>query len=358
MKIALVHDWMNNLSGAERVLLELHKIFPEAPIYTLFQNKKFTEEYFPAAVIRTSFLQKIPGITRNYKYLLPLMPAAVESFDMSDFDLVISSSAIFSKGLVLKPKTKHICYCYSPTRQLWDLHADSFRYSSRPALYSLAQHFLRIWDRQASERVTEFVAISEHVQERIKKYYQKDSRVIYPPVNFTGDFRSSLDDLGYYLVVSRLYPHKNIDVVVEAFNKLNLPLFIIGEGPEKGRLKKMIARNVKLLGFIDDEKLKYYYQNCRAFIMPQEEDFGITSVEAMSYGKPILALRKGGACETVIEGATGEFFDDAIPEALADGIRRLNENYEKYDPIFIKNSTLKFSKKEFKDKILRFTNSL
>jgi len=180
MKVALVHDWLVNLSGAERVLLELHKIFPEAPIYTIFSNKKFTNLYFSGVEIRTSFLQKIPSIAKNFKYLFFLMPIAIESFDLSEFDLVISSSAIFSKGLILKPKTRHICYCYSPTRQIWDL--SSINNAKHPVLYSLGQHFLRIWDRQASDRVDQFVAISKHVAERIKKYYRKEAVIIYPPM--------------------------------------------------------------------------------------------------------------------------------------------------------------------------------
>ena len=172
MKIALVHDWLNNLSGAERVLFELHKIFPEAPIYTLFQSKKFTSQYLPNAEIRTSFLQKIPGITLNYRYFFFLMPMAIESLDLSDFNLVISSSAIFSKGLILKPKTRHICYCYSPTRQIWDLNIQKEKRDTKQEWSGkLAKHFLRIWDRQASDRVDEFIAISNHVADRIRKYY-------------------------------------------------------------------------------------------------------------------------------------------------------------------------------------------
>ncbi len=357
MKVAIVHDWLVNLSGAERVLFELHKMFPEAPIYTLFQNRKFTKRYLSDAEIRPSFLQKIPGIARNYKYFFFLMPTAIESFDLSNFDLVISSSAIFSKGLVLKPKTKHICYCYSPTRQIWDLHFETDTPYS--IIYNLSQHFLRIWDRQASDRVDEFVAISEHVRGRIKKYYRRDSTVIYPPCNTNHKFEilnsKQILNPDYYLVVSRLYRHKNIDIAIEAFNKLNSSLVIIGDGPEKERLKSRIekGKNIKLVGFVSDDELSSYYQNCRAFIMPQEEDFGITPIEAMSYGKPVLALRKGGAIETIIEGKTGEFFDDPIPEALADGVRRLNENYQNYDQDFIKKHTEKFSGTKFREKILK-----
>ena len=360
MKIALVHDWLTGLSGAERVLLELHRIFPEAPIYTLFQNKKFTSQYFSNTAIRSSFLQKIPGITKNYKYFFFLMPTAIESFDLSDFDLVISSSAIFSKGLIVKPKTKHICYCYSPTRQLWDL--GSIHNSEFKIMNSIAKHFLRIWDRQASDRVDEYVAISEHVRKRIQKYYRRDAKMVYPPVAIQNskikikNYNSKLKILekNYYLMVSRLYEHKNIDIAIEAFAKLGLPLIIIGDGPLYSKLKSQTSKvkNIELLGFISDEYLSYFYQNCKAFLMPQEEDFGITPIEAMSFGKPVLALRRGGAIETIIEGATGEFFDDPIPEALADGVRRLNENYKNYNPEFIKSHTEKFSSEKFRENIL------
>lgn len=370
MKIALVHDWLVNLSGAERVLIELHKMFPKAPIYTLFENKKFARQYFPDTEIRPSFLQKIPGIARYYKKFLFLMPMAIESFDLSDFDLVISSSAIFSKGLVLKPKTKHICYCYSPTRQIWDFNQNS-KFppqggGARPIELSgkflsfIGSHFLRLWDRQASDRVDEFVAISEHVRDRIKKYYRRDARVIYPPVSINSKFdppvrRTGILNSEFYLIVSRLYKHKNVDIAIEAFNKLNLPLVIIGNGPEYQKLKTQSAKCkiIKLLGFISDDELSYYYQGCKAFIMPQEEDFGITPIEAMSFGKPVLALRKGGAMETVIEGATGEFFDDPIPEALADGVRRLNENYHNYSSGLIKSHAQKFSAQRFREKMYR-----
>ena len=365
MKIALVHDWLNTLGGAERVLIELHKIFPQAPIYTLFANKKFTDEFLPKADIRPSFIQNIPFARKFYKYLLPLMPVAVESFDLSDFDLVISSSVNFAKGLVLKPKTKHICYCYSPTRFLWDQNTEYQKHHGDKGenyLIRLSQHFLRIWDRQTADRVDKFVAISEHVRDRIKKYYRKDSEVIYPPVSISSitnyelrikDEKSAIRNAQYYLIVSRLFPHKNIDIAIETFNKLGLPLVVIGDGPEKKKLRKIARKNIKILGYEDDSTIAKYYQNCRAFIMPQEEDFGITPIEAMSFGKPVLALRKGGAIETITEGVTGEFFDDPIPEGLADGIRRLNDNYSKYNIELIKSQAQKFSLSKFQEEISR-----
>ena len=353
MKIAIVHDWLNNLGGAERVLIELHKIFPKAPIYALFYNKKFIEEFLPKAEIRTSSLHKIPFVTKIYKYLFFLMPSAVESFDLSDFDIVISSSVIFSKGLVLKPKTRHICYCYSPTRVLWDRNSEN---ENKSALAILSRHLLRIWDRQASDRVDEFVAISKHVQARIKKYYRRDSKIIYPPTFITTlnvVMAKSVDNLGYYLIVSRLFPHKNIDTAIDAFNKLGFELVVIGDGPAKKDLKKMASKNIRILGYRKDVEVMDYYRNCKAFIMPQEEDFGLTPVEVMSFVKPVLALRKGGAFETVIEGVTGEFFDDPIPEAIADGIRRLNENYSNYSPLVIQKWSEKFSQDRFKKEMLK-----
>ena len=353
MRIAIVHDWLSNLGGAERVLIELHKTFPKAPIYVLFCNNKFIHEFLPEAEIKTSSLQKIPFITKIYKYLFFMMPSAIESFDLSDFDIVVSSSVIFSKGLVLKPKTRHICYCYSPTRVLWDRNSEN---ENKSALAILSRHLLRIWDRQASDRVDEFVAISKHVQARIKKYYGKESKIIYPSTfTTTRDvvMTKSMDNLEYYLIVSRLFPHKNIDVAIDAFNKLGYELIIIGDGPAKKNLRKMAGKNIKILGHKTNEEVIDYYRNCKAFIMPQEEDFGLTPIEAMSFGKPVLALRIGGALETVVEGVTGEFFDDPIPEALADGVRRLNENYSNYNSLAIQKWTEKFSQDRFRKEMLK-----
>ncbi|HXK40887.1 MAG TPA: glycosyltransferase [Candidatus Paceibacterota bacterium] len=354
MKLALVHDWLNTLGGAERVLIELHKIFPDAPIYTLFYDKKFKAEHLLNAEVRPSYLQNFPLIKKHYKYAAVLMPSAVESFDLSDFDVVISSSAFFSKGLILRPKTRHICYCYSPTRQLWDLHHIPYSIFHTP--YSLAQHLLRLWDRQAADRVDEFVAISETVRSRIQKYYKKDAKVIYPPVPELpeGDPERPMEK-EYYLIVSRLFPHKNIDLAIDAFNKLGFELVIIGDGPARRELQATAGKNVRFLGRTDDETIATYYRHAKAFIMPQEEDFGLTPIEAMQFGVPTLALRKGGALETVKEGITGEFFDDPIPEALADGVRRLNVNYRNYRPDLIRSRAKQFSVEIFRKQILELT---
>jgi len=361
MRIALVHDWLNDLGGAERVLIELHNIFPDAPIHVLFYNKKFIRKHLPDAKIIPSGLQRFPFITKTYPFLLPLMPSAIEAFDMSEYDFIISSSVIFSKGLVVKPRTKHICYCYSPTRFLWDRHTE---YEHSSGLAKFIQHLLRLWDRQASDRADEFIAISKNVKDRIKKYYRRDAKIIYPPVTLENTNDKILNpkqiqnssDQNYYLIVSRLFPYKNIDVAVDAFNKLGYELVIVGSGPDMSRLKKMAGKNIKLVGYKSDEEIAEYYKNCKAFVMPQEEDFGLTPLEAMSFGKPVLALRRGGALETVLEEMTGEFFDDPIPEALADGVRRLNENYSHYSPLVIQKWTEKFSRKKFREEILKLVN--
>jgi glycosyltransferase involved in cell wall biosynthesis len=366
-KIALVHDWLLNVGGAEKTLKVLHEIFPSAPIYTLLYNKKFTDKFIPGADIRPSFLQKAYQLTGTHKLLTPFMPVAAESFDLSEFDLVISSSFAFSKGLILKPETQHICYCYSPMRQIWDWQVE---YKKEPhlasgSMISLFQHFLRIWDRLASTRVDEFIAISENVRQRIKKYYRRDSTVIYPPVAklpVANDYQarrlienSKLNNGGFFLIVGRLFKHKNVDVAVKAFNKLGWPLVVIGEGPEMKYLRRLAGSNPNIffLGYQPDDIIGFYYTKCLAFIIPQEEDFGITPIEAMSFGKPVLALKKGGALEYIQEGINGEFFEDPTEEVLADGARRLKEGIEagKYSREIIKKITERFSIERFKREI-------
>ncbi len=350
MKIALIHDWLDSLGGAERVLIEFHKLYPEAPIYTLFARKEFIQKHLPKAQIITSTLQRLPF--RRSPLWAPAMSVAIESFDLSAYDIVLSSSVFFSKGLVVRPKTKHICYCYSPTRQLWDRHTES-----QPGVVgAIGKNILRIWDRHSSERVDHFVGISQHVQHRINKYYRRDASVIYPPVvHLTTANQEKPVSGDYYLIVSRFYPHKNLDIAIEAFNKLGYTLIVIGEGPLRRKLSSLASKNIIFLGKQTDEEIAQYYKHAKAFIMPQEEDFGLTAVEAMSFGKPVLALRKGGAVEIIQEGITGEFFDDPIPEGLADGVRRLNE--KKYDPEIIKASVEKFSVERFRKEITQLINA-
>lgn len=357
MRIALVHDWLLGISGTERVIKALHEIFPEAPIYTLLENRAFTTNFLPKATIIPSFLQKYYDRSVSHRLLGLAMPLATEAFDLSDYDLVISSAPTYTKGLILRPSTLHINYCYSPTRQLWDWHTEykTESHTIPPIITGILQHMGRIWDTQAAQRVDEYIAISQSVKERIAKYYRREATIIYPPVDIEIYGQPSPPiERGYFLIVSRLFKHKNIAIAIQAFNKMGWPLVVIGEGPEYQRLRRLAGSTIKLLGYQTDDVVKSYMAHCKAYIMPLEEDFGIAPIEAMSYGKPVLALRRGGAFEYLQEGTNGEFFDDPIEEVLAYGLKRINDKIASYQPEVIKQSVAHFAKDRFKKEILDF----
>lgn len=358
MKITLVHDYLIQYGGAEKVLEALCEIFPNAPIYTLLYDPKLVSERFPNRKIHSSFLQKIPFIIKHHRSFLTLMPLAIEQFDFSKYDLVISDSASFAKGIITNPPTTHICYCYTPTRYLWD---DCHRYLSDfrlPILVKkMAPYFLsrlRIWDYYASDRPDFFIANSEFVRQRIKKYYKKDSIAIYPPVG-TDEFYISNGAKDYFLMVGRLLPYKKFDFVVKVFSENGLPLKVIGEGPEKKRLKKLAGRNIEFLGFLEDESLKKYYTECKALIFPQEEDFGIVPLEAMASGRPIIAYKAGGALETIVDGKTGVFFEKQEKQFLLDAISRFDKI--NWNPEEIREHAKKFDKEVFKKNILELLHA-
>lgn len=338
MKIAIVHDWLTQFSGAERVLRQLHLMYPEAPIYTIDYKDEVKDRVVPNA--------KVIKLKRK-RLLSILIPSAIESLDLSEFDVVISSSAIFSKAIITRPKARHICYCYSPSRQLWD--NDKSR--------NVFRHIARIWDRVASIRPDEYVAISEHVRKRILKYYRRDSVVVYPPVeDLSMEYPIKSEDMdlmrwkdSYYLIVSRLIPSKNIELAVEAFNKSGRRLVIIGDGPLLSKLKEMTKDNVTVLGSVSDNELSKFYRESKAFVMPQEEDFGIATIEAMKYGKPVLALRRGSALEIIKEGISGVFFEDPIVESLGRGINIMEETYLHFNGKEISESVEKFSALRFRE---------
>lgn len=368
MQVALVHDYLINFGGAERVLFALHNIFPDAPIYTILADREKIKKYLPQADIRESFLGQLPAFIRSrHRWLLPLMPTAIESFDLSEFDLVISSSSAFAKGVITRSKTAHICYCHSPARFLWDYHLqyqldNNFGFLKK-IFADLFAHKLRIWDKASSERVDFWIANSQATKQKIEKYYRKQAAVIYPPLSSLksessikkGHVLSSLKD--YFLVVSRLSAYKKIDLIVSVFNKLKLPLVIAGDGPERKKLEKMAEDNMKFVGFLPDEELFEYYKNSKAFILANEEDFGLAALEAASFGKPVLAYKKGGVLEWLEEGKTGEFFESQTLEVLADGVRRILLNIGKYDPEYIKRKTDQFGKERFKTEMLNFLKS-
>ncbi len=358
MKVAIVHDFLVQYGGAEKVLESLCEMFPDAPIYTLLYDEKKLGEKFGNRKIKTSFLQKFPKIlrTRWRRYLLPFMPVAPESFDLRDFDLVISSAGAWSKGIVTRLNTKHITYLHSPMRFAWDYREKYFQDIRKKLGFCkrLFLTYLRVWDYQAAQRPDILIANSRYTQKRIAKYYRRKSEVVYPPafVELGKKENEQIKKKEYFLVVSRLSPHKRVDLVIEAFNKLELPLIVVGEGEQKKYLKKIAGKTVKMVGWQNEKKLAEYYRQAQALIFPSVDDFGITMVEAMSYGTPVIAVRQGGAKEVVEEGVSGEFFDAQTVEVLADGVRRFMENKDNYDRRAIRERARKFSQEKFKEKML------
>jgi glycosyltransferase involved in cell wall biosynthesis len=366
LKIALIHDFLLYQGGAEKVLEVLSEMFPEAPIYTLLYDKEKMRGKFADKEIKTSFLQKFPKfIRRRYKYLLLLMPTAPEMWDLRDFDLIISSSGAWSKGVVTRLDTVHISYLHSPLRFVWDANNEYLRGQKKRMLVNffvqIFLNYIRIWDRTAADRPDYIIANSKYTQERIKKYYRRESAVIYPPVNISQSViykQQSKKSEGYFLVVSRLSPYKKIDKIVEAFNKLELSLVVIGEGSQEKYLRKIAGKNVKILGWQSDEKISEYYAGACGFVFASVDDFGITLVEAMAHGLPAVAIKKGGAIEIMIDGKTGEFFDEATPEVIADGVRRMAEKLGSYDRDFIINRAKEFNKEIFARKFREYIENI
>lgn len=362
IKVALVHDFLVQYGGAERVLEVLAEMYPEAPIYTLLYDKEKMRGKFQGREIHTSFLQKFPKfIRKRYKYLLPLMPTAPETWDLRDFDFVISSSGAWSKGIVTRLNTIHISYMHSPMRFVWDTNNEYLRGQKKGIFTNFFSrallNYIRVWDKVAADRPDYLIANSKYTQRRIKKYYGRESAVIYPPAYIPQPVTCNPQPKNgerYFLVVSRLSPYKNVDKIVEAFNKLELPLVVIGEGSQEEYLKKIAEKNVKILGWQPDEKMAEYYAGACGFVFASVDDFGIAVVEAMSFGVPVAAIRKGGVVEVVVEGKTGEFFNEATPEVIADGVRRLVENLENYDREFIINRSKEFSKERFVRELREF----
>lgn len=351
MKIALVHDHLAQDGGAERVLLALQQIWPEAPTYALVVDPRKANVQFHGKDIRTSFLQHLPFGVRRYQWFFPLMPTAVERFDLMDFDIVLSSTASFAKGVITRPDTLHICYCHTPTRYLWSDTHEYIRELGVPRMVKwLLPFFLsrvRLWDRAAADRVDLFIANSCIVQERIQKYYRAKSEVIYPPVDI-GAFSIGTPST-YYLTGGRLVPYKRFDLVVEAFNRLGRRLKIFGTGPEEQFLRGRAKGNIEFVGRVTTEELNALYQGAIAFINPQVEDFGITMVEAMACGRPVIAYNGGGAREIVIHGKTGEVFLHQTSEDLSDVVIKFQP--ERYDPRYIRTYAEQFSLPIFQAKM-------
>lgn len=317
MRVALVHDYLAQDGGAERVLKSLHEIWPEAPIFVLFHDQKKIN-YIPKEKIIESFLGKMPFIHSSFPWYLPLMPVATERHDLSKFDVVISSSSVFAKGVITPPHTLHVSYCHTPARFLW---ADSHDYLSdlkRSRLIKIIlpplMHRLRLWDQMSTQRVDQFIANSRTVRQRILKYYRRESTVIHPPVIITPP---TINKIGQYFVAGgRLVPYKRLDIAIKTFNRLGWNLKIFGTGPELNYLKKIAKPNIEFLGKISEEDKSNILSGARAFIHPQLEDFGITPIESMAAGRPVIAYGQGGATETVRHNITGIFFLEQTWESL------------------------------------------
>jgi glycosyltransferase involved in cell wall biosynthesis len=352
MKVALVYDRVNKIGGAERVLLALHEIFPEAPLYTAVYNPQ-TAPWAKAFKVIPSFMQKIPFAKTHHELFPWLTPLAFESFDFSSFDIVISITSAEAKSIITGPKTFHLCYCLTPTRYLWSGSRD---YKVPVFLKPLISH-LRLSDQITAQRPDRYLAISKTVARRIKKYYHQSAEVIYPGVD-TKKWRlikKNINSKPYYLVVSRLVAYKKIDLVVKAFNQLRNKVVIVGIGNELPKLKEMANQKyVKFAGQLTDAELLTYYNNCVAVIFPQEEDFGLIPLEAQACGKPVIAYRGGGALETVIEGKTGEFFYPQTTDALVEIIKR--SVILKYKAQDCRKQAQRFDLEIFKRKFRKFVS--
>ena len=364
MRVALVHDYLTQLGGAERVLVELMRAFPHAPVFTLAHDPAFARAtagevpLIDPKRIRTSFLQKIPGVRRHHRYFPLLMPLAAEQFDLSNYDVVLSASHSFGKGVVTSPHTLHISYCFTPTRYVWD---DSHRYVrefSRSRFFQrfapLGLSYIRIWDYFAAQRVDSYLTLSEFVANRIRKYYQREAQVIAPPVDVER-FRVSETNEGYYLVVSRLVPYKRTELAIEACERLGRPLKIAGIGPEMAELKRRAGKRTEFLGFVPDAELPGLYAGAKALLFPQEEDFGITPLEAAAAGKPTVAFAAGGALETIQPGLTGVFFAEQTAESLVSAMRAAETN--NWDPGVIRAHAQRYQPQIFVDKIREFVHT-
>lgn len=342
MKLAIVCSWLNQYGGAERVLEVIHDMYPHAPIYTSIYWPQALPERYRSWDIRPSFLNRLPGIRQRHQLYLPLYPLAFEHMDLRGYDVVLSLTSAFAHGVITSAETRHVCYCLTPARFLWNYTS----YIEREGAGRLARwglllvlKGLRQWDRLAADRVDQFIAISRTVQRRIAKYYRREAPIIYPPVR--TEFPVVVGEPeDYYLVVSRLVPYKRIDLAVRAFNALGLPLRIVGQGRDLASLRALAKPNIRFLGYLPDEEVCTQMARCRALIFPGEEDFGLTPVEAMALGRPVIAYGAGGALDTLEEGRTGVFFREPTPESLMEAVRRLERCT--FDPAVLRQHAQRF----------------
>ncbi len=352
-RIALVHDWLTGMRGGEKVLEVLCELYPAAELFTLVHVPGSVSPTIERRPIHTSFVQHLPGAARHYRQYLPLFPAAIQRFDFTGFDLVVSVSHCVAKSAVKAPGARHLCYCLTPMRYAWDQFDAYFgpdRVGRLPsaALRQVMNRLAR-WDRATAGRPDRYVAISQYVARRIGRYYNRMASVIYPPVDTRFYQPAPVSPEGYCLMVSALVPYKRLDLAIEACRVARIPLRIVGQGPERARLERAAGPDVEFLGVRTNEEIRDLYRRAAVAMLPGEEDFGIVPLEAQACGRPVVALGKGGAVETVVDGVTGVLVDEPTPGALADGLRRALAT--RFDPAAIRRHAERFSRERFADEI-------
>jgi glycosyltransferase involved in cell wall biosynthesis len=365
LRVAIVHYWFLARTGGERVVEALAEMFPDADLFSLVADPRVLTGELSRHRLTTSFIQRLPGARKWYRHLLPIYPHALEQFDLGSYDLVISSESGPAKGVVTSPHTCHICYCHSPMRYVWDMY-HIYRTSMNPLtrfMFSLAAHHTRLWDVSTASGVDYFVASSRHVARRIWKYYRRQGRVIYPPVNVSAGYLSSKAE-DYYLVVSRLVPYKRIELAIETCNRLERRLRVVGSGPEYNRLRKLAGPTIEFLGWLDEHSMRENYAQCRALLFPGEEDFGLVPVEAQSFGRPVIAYAAGGALETVKgmgsagsampEESTGVFFPEQTLDSLMHAVLAFERTEQRFSPAFIRAHSERFGTNRFKSEMGSF----
>lgn len=352
VRVALAHDWLTGMRGGEKTLEALSELFPQATLFTMLHVKGSVSPALERLNPRTSFVQAMPGLARFYRYALPLFPAAVERFDFDEFDLVVSTSHCATKSVITPGHVPHICYCFTPMRYAWDQFDAYFgeaRLGARSRLARFALGKLAAWDLATANRPNRYVAISQYVANRIRRYYNRGSVIVYPPVDTRFYHPDRTPAEPYFLVVSALVPYKRVDVAIEACRRVGVPLKIIGRGPERGRLERLAGSSAEFLGALPDEEVREWYRRAAAVLLPGEEDFGIVPVEAQACGRPVVALRKGGALETVIDGVTGVLVAEATPEAFAEGLHAVTRL--DVDPLVIRANAERFARERFQEQM-------
>ena len=363
IKVALIHDWIPVIGGAERVLEALYKIYP-GPIHTLICNREVLDgSILQNATIHTSFIQKLPFASTKYRNYLPLFPLAVEQFDLSAYDIVISSSYAVAKGVITNPNQIHICYCHSPVRYAWDLYHQymreaGFKRGIKSVIAKLILHYIRIWDVNSTNRVDYFIANSGYIARRIQKIYRREAIVIHPPVDVES-FTLYTDKEDFFLTASRFVPYKKIDLIVDSFNKMkDKKLVVIGEGPDFEKVKSKAGSNIVMLGYQPFQVLKQHMQKAKAFVFAAEEDFGITPVEAQACGTPVICFGKGGTTETIIDGVTGVYFKEQTSESLIKAVEHFESIYHSFNPVDIRKNAERFSPEVFTSKIKAYIQNI